>query len=77
VRVIIEGAVELGKEYDVAVGDVEQGGTLTRGRIVWVQNEPDGVIAGVEFRGGSGEYGGVPGPEEPAPDDQGGGSKTK
>jgi PilZ domain len=66
VRVILEEKVELGKEFDVTVGDPEKGGTAARGRIVWVQEEPDGVIAGVEFVGESGTH---PSSPPPPPDD--------
>jgi hypothetical protein len=51
IRVILEEKVELGTEYDVVMGDPDNGGTRARGRIVWVQDEPDGTIAGVEFVG--------------------------
>ena len=47
VRVIVEDPVELGKEYQIVVGD-----GLARprpGRVVWVQDEADGQIAGVQF----------------------------
>jgi hypothetical protein len=47
VRIIVEDAVELGKEYRVMVGD---GSASPRpGRVVWVQDEADGQIAGVQF----------------------------
>ena len=62
VRVILEEKVELGKEFDVTVGDPAKGGTAARGRIVWVQEEPDGVIAGVEFVGQSGTHKSSPPP---------------
>ena len=62
VRVILEEKVELGKEFDVTVGDPETDGTAARGRIVWVQEEPDGVIAGVEFVGTSGTHKSSPPP---------------
>ncbi len=50
VRVILEESVPLGAEYDVTV--TEATGTVGPrvGRIVWVQDEPDGVVAGIEFR---------------------------
>ena len=64
VRVILEGTVVLGDEYDVVVGDPDQGGTAAKGQIVWVQQEPDGIIAGVEFKGMSGEH------APPAPTDK-------
>lgn len=62
VRVILEGAVVLGKEYDVVVGDPDNGGTQARGRIVWIQDEPDGAIVGVEFVGLSGTHKSQPPP---------------
>jgi hypothetical protein len=65
VRVILEDKVDLGKEYDVTVGDLEKGGTAARGRIVWVQEEPDGAVVGIEFVGQSGTH---PSAAPPAPD---------
>ena len=52
-RVILEQSVELGAEFEVtmtgsALGDDD--GVPRVGRIVWVQEEPDGVVAGIEFR---------------------------
>jgi hypothetical protein len=49
VRVILEERVALGAEFEVVVGDVEPGQPRPRGRIVWLQEEPDGAVAGVEF----------------------------
>lgn len=50
VRAIIEEAVDLGEEYEITIGDVDHGKALTRkGRVVWVQDEPDGMIVGFEF----------------------------
>ncbi len=53
VRVILEEKVDLGHEFEVLLGDV-QTATSRRGRIVWLQDEPDGVIVGVEYTGLSG-----------------------
>jgi hypothetical protein len=50
VRVILEEKVELGSEFEVQVGEGEGPATTQPGRIVWVQEEPDGVIAGIAFR---------------------------
>jgi hypothetical protein len=63
VRVILEQKVELGAEFEVTLADGLAGGrsaadgasmgempTSRIGRIVWVQEEPDGVVAGIEFR---------------------------
>jgi hypothetical protein len=51
-RVILEQKVELGAEFDITIGDSAPATSVTphHGRVVWVQEEPDGVIAGIEFR---------------------------
>jgi hypothetical protein len=46
IRIILEDKVELGSEYEVEIGSE---GEKKRGRIVWVQEEADGMIVGVEF----------------------------
>jgi hypothetical protein len=48
VRAILEDKVDLGHEFDVTVGDPEVT-PARKGRIVWLQEEPDGVIVGVEY----------------------------
>jgi hypothetical protein len=50
VRVILEEHVLLGAEYDVTVTGEGGPSDPQPGRIVWVQDEPDGVVAGIEFR---------------------------
>jgi hypothetical protein len=53
VRVILEQKVELGAEFEVTLSDGAPLSDLPAarvGRIVWVQEEPDGVVAGIEFR---------------------------
>ena len=50
VRVILEEKVELGAEFDVILSTGADEGSPVQGRIVWVQEEPDGVVAGIEFR---------------------------
>ena len=50
VRVILEEKVELGAEFDVTLSTGEDPSTPQIGRVVWVQEEPDGVVAGIEFR---------------------------
>jgi hypothetical protein len=45
-RAIIEEPMQLGAELQVAVGE---GGKRRPGRIVWIQDEPDGAIVGVSF----------------------------
>ena len=58
VRVIVEDRVELGKDYDISIGDDEH---IRRPcRVVWVQEEADGQICGVQFLDTSG--GSVPPP---------------
>jgi hypothetical protein len=53
IRVILEDKVEPGSEFEVTVTSSTSGddpATPITGRVVWVQDEPDGVIAGIEFR---------------------------
>ncbi len=56
VRVILEENVELGAEFEVTLTTLSTGtagedpGPPQLGRVVWVQEEPDGVVAGIEFR---------------------------
>lgn len=64
VRAILEDKVSLGQKFDIVVGSDE---VLTRaGRVVWVQEEPDGVIIGLEFTGLSGARESVPPPPDGA-----------
>ncbi len=46
---ILEDAVELGQEFEVEIGLEESSNNKRRGRVVWVQEEHDGMIVGVEF----------------------------
>jgi hypothetical protein len=46
VRLIVEDPVELGREYELWIGDEQ---VKRRGRVVWVQDEADGQIAGVQY----------------------------
>lgn len=46
VRVILEAPVELGHEYAISIGDQEP---ARHCRVVWVQDEADGQIAGIQF----------------------------
>jgi len=50
VRVILEDKVELGDELEVIMSTGDDASTPVVGRVVWVQEEPDGVIVGIEFR---------------------------
>lgn len=64
VRVILEEKVALGSEFEVTLPGANEPPTPYVGRIVWVQEEPDGVVCGIEFRGVSGTHGSVPPREE-------------
>ncbi len=59
VRVILEHAVEPGAEFEVTMNENGKS-SMQVGRIVWVQEEPDGVVAGIAFRGLSGRYQAAP-----------------
>lgn len=52
IRVVIEERVELGQEFEIREldPDIAEGGPF-RGRVVWVQEEPDGSVVGLEFIG--------------------------
>lgn len=57
-RAILEDKVTLGQKFGVTLGADE---ALRRAaRVVWVQEEPDGVIVGLEFTSGSGAQKSVP-----------------
>lgn len=49
VRVILEERVELGEEYEATIGIEDSAQLNRRARVVWVQEEPDGYIVGLEF----------------------------
>lgn len=59
-RAILEEKVILGQKFDVAIGTDEV--MLRPSRVVWVQEEPDGVIVGLEFTSLSGTQKSVPPP---------------
>lgn len=60
IRAILEEKVILGQKFEITVGTDNE---FTRaGRIVWVQEEPDGVIVGLEFTGLSGTQKSAPPP---------------
>lgn len=44
-RAILDEPIELGAEVEVTIAD----GEPRLSRIVWIQEEPDGAIVGVEF----------------------------
>lgn len=45
-RAIVEDPVELGEEFEITVGDATES---KPGRIVWIQEEPDGAIVGLSY----------------------------
>jgi hypothetical protein len=62
-RAILEADLELGEEIEVTVGDEtdESKAPLTRrGRVVWIQEESDGIVVGVEFTNASGTHRSAP-----------------
>jgi hypothetical protein len=66
VRAVLEEAVELGREYTVVVGpDSDEPPRTHQSRVVWLQEEQDGQIAGIEFLDSEE---GVPKPDEPDSD---------
>lgn len=60
-RAVIEEQVELGADVLVAIGSEPQ----RRGRVVWVQDEPDGAIVGISFLEAAGAGDEVPSSLEP------------
>ena len=55
VRVILEEKVEPGAHFEVTLTgtgalDSPTPAAPQTGRVIWVQEEPDGVVAGIEFR---------------------------
>ncbi len=46
VRVILEETVQLGELYEITHGEDAQ---LRSGRVVWIQEEPDGVVCGLAY----------------------------
>ena len=50
------GSVELGEEFVIVLGapGADAAPADKRGRIVWLQEEPDGFVVGVEYVGGPG-----------------------
>jgi hypothetical protein len=48
VRIILEEKVVVGDEFDVLVGDADEG-SHRPGRVVWIRDEADGQIVGLKF----------------------------
>jgi len=68
-RAILEENVELGGEFAISIGDEPP---KKRGRVVWIQEEPDGAIVGIEFLGAP-EGSAPPPPPITSPPAEGGG----
>ena len=51
VRVIGEREVELGEVLEITVGLEDASPLVRQGRVVWIQEEADGFIAGIAFLG--------------------------
>jgi len=49
VRAILEERVLAGVDYEVTIGEVGTSQLTRRARVVWVQEEHDGVVVGLEF----------------------------
>jgi uncharacterized protein YuzE len=64
VRIIVEDPIDLGKEYRIVIGDDEEGARV--GRVVWIQDEADGQIAGVQFLTADGKLESSPPPKTDA-----------
>lgn len=60
-RVILEEKVLLAQKFGVTIGADD---TIVASRVVWVQEEPDGVIVGLEFTGLSGTHKAAAAPDE-------------
>ena len=58
VRVILEEKIEPGTHFEVILigraADADPPSPQV-GRVVWIQEEPDGVVAGIEFRSEDGK----------------------
>lgn len=46
IRIIVEDPVELGDSFEVSYGDDPLART---GKVVWLQEEPDGMICGIAY----------------------------
>jgi hypothetical protein len=62
IRLILEENVVVGQEFDVTVTSEGAAPTpASRGRVVWVQEERDGMIVGLQFVGADASEEPVPG----------------
>ena len=65
VRAIVEEQVDLGAHFTVSLGEAP---LKRRGRVVWIQEEPDGAIVGIEFLNDAGTIGSGAPPPAPTTD---------
>jgi hypothetical protein len=61
IRLVLEDPVRIGEVFDLLIGENSE---PKAARVVWVHNEPDGQIVGMQFVGSSKP---PPSPSEPAP----------
>jgi hypothetical protein len=59
IRAIVDEVIELGTSLQLFIAD---DAAARPARIVWIQEEPDGAIVGVEFTDGDGRVSEPPGP---------------
>ena len=59
-RAILEAHLDLGEELEVTVGDEDKSPLTRRGRVVWIQEESDGIVVGIEFVTASGTHRSAP-----------------
>src|SRR3954470_9533790 len=66
IRLILEDKVELGQEFEIAIEEpeAEASGCSRPGRVVWVQEEQDGMVVGLEFLDAEEDAPGPPGPAD-------------
>jgi hypothetical protein len=65
VRVVLEDTVALGGEYTITIGPEGEDTALVHlARVVWLQDEADGQIAGIQFLD---QEGSIPAPPGPRP----------
>ena len=70
VRAILEEKVELGSEFEITIVEGGKSPLTRQGRVVWVQEEQDGVIVGIEFISLSGTHRSAPPVPPDVPPDQ-------
>jgi hypothetical protein len=49
VRVILEERVDLGTEFEMLLTTGADPPTSCKGRVVWIQEERDGIVCGIEL----------------------------